>query len=44
MKYIVTGRAGFIGSHIGEELADQRQEVVIIDNFFPGRKKTSSRL
>jgi nucleoside-diphosphate-sugar epimerase len=42
MKYIVTGGAGFIGSHISEELADQRHDVVIIDNFFPGRKRTSS--
>jgi len=34
MKYIVTGGAGFIGSHIVEELADQQHEVVIFDNLF----------
>ena len=39
MKYIVTGGAGFIGSHIVEELVDQRHEVVILDNFFPGKKE-----
>ena len=39
MKYIVTGGAGFIGSHIVEELADQRHEVVIFDNFFSGKKE-----
>lgn len=39
MKYIITGGAGFIGSHIGEELADQQHEVVIIDNFFSGKKE-----
>ena len=37
MKYVVTGGAGFIGSHIVEELAKQQHEVVIIDNFFSGK-------
>ena len=37
MKYIVTGGAGFIGSHIVEELARQQHEVVILDNFFSGK-------
>ena len=37
MKYIVTGGAGFIGSHIVEELAQQQHEVVIFDNFFSGK-------
>jgi UDP-glucose 4-epimerase len=37
MKYIVTGGAGFIGSHIVEELALQQHEVVIFDNFFSGK-------
>lgn len=36
MKYIVTGGAGFIGSHIVEELAKQDHDVVIIDNLFSG--------
>ena len=36
MKYIVTGGAGFIGSHIVEELA-QQHEVVILDNLFSGK-------
>jgi UDP-glucose 4-epimerase len=36
MKYIVTGGAGFIGSHIVEELAAQKHEVVILDNLFSG--------
>jgi UDP-glucose 4-epimerase len=38
MKYIVTGGAGFIGSHIVEDLAKQQHEVVIFDNFFSGKK------
>jgi UDP-glucose 4-epimerase len=37
MKYIVTGGAGFIGSHIVEELAKQDHEVVIVDNLFSGK-------
>lgn len=39
MKYIVTGGAGFIGSHIVEELAQQQHEVVIVDNFFSGKRE-----
>jgi UDP-glucose 4-epimerase len=37
MKYIVTGGAGFIGSHIVEELAAKNHEVVIVDNLFSGK-------
>ena len=36
MKYIVTGGAGFIGSHIAEALAG-KHEVVIIDDLFSGK-------
>jgi len=36
MKYIVTGGAGFIGSHIVEELVNRQHEVVILDNLFSG--------
>ena len=36
MNYIVTGGAGFIGSHIVEELAQKRHDVVILDNLFSG--------
>ncbi len=36
MKYIVTGGAGFIGSHIVEELGKRQHEVVILDNLFSG--------
>jgi UDP-glucose 4-epimerase len=37
MKYVVTGGAGFIGSHIVEELVRRQHEVVILDNLFSGR-------
>jgi UDP-glucose 4-epimerase len=36
MKYVVTGGAGFIGSHIAEALAGSH-EVVIVDNFSSGK-------
>jgi UDP-glucose 4-epimerase len=39
MKYIVTGGAGFIGSHIVEELAKNNHEVVILDNLFSGKQE-----
>lgn len=37
MKYVVTGGAGFIGSHIVEELVHRQHEVVILDNLFSGK-------
>lgn len=37
MKYIVTGGAGFIGSHIVEELLLQGHEIVIFDDLFSGK-------
>jgi UDP-glucose 4-epimerase len=39
MKYIVTGGAGFIGSHIVEDLVQKQHEVVILDNLFSGKRE-----
>ncbi|HNT61013.1 MAG TPA: NAD-dependent epimerase/dehydratase family protein, partial [Candidatus Bilamarchaeaceae archaeon] len=36
MKILVTGGAGFIGSHIAEELVKQKHEVRILDNLSSG--------
>ena len=36
-KYLVTGGAGFIGSHIGEEIIKQGKQLVVIDNFSSGK-------
>ncbi|MDI1241969.1 MAG: SDR family oxidoreductase [bacterium] len=38
MRILVTGGAGFIGSHLCERLVSQGNEVVCLDNFFTGRK------
>jgi UDP-glucuronate decarboxylase len=38
MKVLVTGGAGFIGSHLCERLILQGNEVVCLDNFFTGRR------
>lgn len=37
MKILVTGGAGFIGSHVADAFIDQGHEVVIVDNLSMGR-------
>lgn len=39
MKYIVTGGAGFIGSHITDALIARGDEVHIVDNFLTGKRE-----
>jgi UDP-glucuronate decarboxylase len=39
MRILVTGGAGFIGSHLCERLLAKGGEVVCLDNFFTGRKE-----
>jgi UDP-glucose 4-epimerase len=37
MKILITGGAGFIGSHVSERLVEQGHEVFIIDNLWTGK-------
>lgn len=37
-RIVVTGGAGFIGSHLCERLLEQENDVVCVDNLFTGRK------
>ncbi len=37
-RVLITGGAGFIGSHLCERLLDAGNEVVCLDNFFTGRR------
>ena len=47
MRYVVTGAAGFIGSHLGEALQDRGDEVVGLDSFTdyydPALKRLNAR-
>ena len=44
MKNLITGGAGFIGSHLAEKLLETGEEVVIIDNLSTGSKDNIKRL
>lgn len=44
IKVIVTGGAGFIGSHLVELLVKKRFKVIVIDNFITGRKENLKKI
>ena len=43
-KILVTGGAGFIGSHLCKKLLDENNDVLCIDNYFTGTKENISEL
>jgi UDP-glucose 4-epimerase len=44
MKYLVTGGAGFIGSHLCDALIKRGDSAVVLDNFSTGNKKNIEHL
>jgi len=43
-KVLVTGGAGFLGSHLSERLVKQGHHVLCVDNYFTGSKKNIEHL
>jgi UDP-glucuronate decarboxylase len=39
MRILVTGGAGFLGSHLSDRLLSEGHEVIAVDNFFTGNKR-----
>lgn len=44
MRVLITGGAGFIGSHLCERLLERGEDVVCLDNFFTGQRANVSHL
>jgi UDP-glucuronate decarboxylase len=44
MRVLVTGGAGFLGSHLCERLLQDGHDVLCVDNFFTGRKRNIAHL
>lgn len=38
MRYLITGGAGFLGSHLSKKLLSDGHEVLVADNFYTGKK------
>src|SRR5450759_4429350 len=43
-RMLITGGAGFIGSHLSTRLLDQGNEVLCVDNLFTGTKRNIEHL
>jgi len=44
MRILLTGGAGFLGSHLSDKLILAGHEVVVLDNFYTGSKKNIEHL
>ncbi len=44
MRILITGGAGFLGSHLCDRLIADGHEVICLDNFFTGRKRNVDHL
>lgn len=44
LRILVTGGAGFLGSHLCERLLAEENEVICLDNFFTGRRENIAHL
>ena len=44
MRILVTGGAGFLGSHLSEKLVNQGHDVICLDNFYTGSKSNVAHL
>ncbi len=39
MKILVTGGAGYIGSHVVKKLGEKRYDILVVDNLSTGHKE-----
>jgi UDP-glucuronate decarboxylase len=44
MRILVTGGAGFLGSHLCDRLINEGHDILCLDNFFTGRKQNIAHL
>jgi UDP-glucuronate decarboxylase len=44
LRILVTGGAGFLGSHLCERLVNEGHDVICLDNYFTGRKRNVAHL